>query len=74
MCYAVGEVTDMKKVVKQDEFVCGDCKHFIQHYRKDVGKEKKVRYVEVGCGHCIFPRIKQRARWETCPRWEAREP
>lgn len=62
------EVNSMKKVVKQHELVCGDCRHFVRHYRK-WGKG----FYPVGCGHCHVPKIKQRVSdQKSCPHWEAK--
>lgn len=37
------------------EKTCGDCVHFIQHYRK-----VKKSFVWLNCGHCIALRFKHR--------------
>ncbi|WP_295628064.1 hypothetical protein [uncultured Intestinimonas sp.] len=57
----------MKKVIKQDDLICGNCAYFCQHYRKT-----SKGFAAVGCGHCVFPRIKQRVRDQTCPHWRPR--
>ena len=40
----------MKKVIKQDDLICGNCAYFCQHYRKT-----SKGFTAVGCGHCVFP-------------------
>lgn len=57
----------MKRVAKQDENICKDCKFFCQHFRK-WGKG----YYPVACGHCYFPKIKQRVKDQTCKYWTER--
>ncbi len=44
--------------------------HFVQHYRRD---EARAAFVEVGCGHCGFPRLKRRAPEQTCDNWRPAE-
>lgn len=34
---------------------CSNCCHFIRHYIKT-----KKRYFPINCGHCTYPRIKDR--------------
>ena len=51
-----------------DERVCGACKYFCQHYRK-----WGAAFHPVACGHCRYPRIKQRVKDQTCPYWTAAE-
>ncbi|PWM40135.1 MAG: hypothetical protein DBX52_03475 [Clostridiales bacterium] len=36
---------------------CGNCKYFIQHYIKF-----ENQYHKILCGHCIYPRIKERMK------------
>ena len=38
------------------EKTCKLCKYFIQHYRR----AKRGYYDAVNCGHCKFPRLKNR--------------
>ena len=38
------------------EKTCKLCKYFVQHYRR----EKRGYYDTVNCGHCKFPRLKNR--------------
>ena len=47
----------VKKLIKTDERVCGACKYFCQHYRK-----WGTAFHPVACGHCRYPRIKQRVK------------
>lgn len=54
-------------ILKAEE-VCGNCKHFHYHYCGCDG-----RYHPLNCGHCVYPRMKNRQpglagckNWETC--------
>ena len=58
----------VKKLIKTDERVCGACKYFCQHYQK-----WGTAFHPVACGHCRYPRIKQRVKDQTCPYWTAAE-
>lgn len=43
---------------------CGACAHFRRHYVLRDGK-----YFPLAYGHCVFPRRKDRAEGQSCPRW-----
>lgn len=46
---------------------CGNCKHFVKHYRRT----EKGRYVPLDIGHCTHPRIKNRRMEGHCTYWTA---
>lgn len=48
---------------------CGNCKHYIKHYRRT----EKGRYISLDIGHCVHPRIKNRRAEEHCAYWQAKE-
>ena len=48
-------------VTKKEEDVCGNCKHFYQHYVKSESGFSKC-YV----GHCSYPRIKCKEETDSC--------
>ena len=54
--------------IKEMEDVCANCQHFIQHYHK----YSNFDYVAVNCGHCIYPRVKDRKPSETCDNFNSR--
>ena len=54
----------------QGKQVCCTCTHFVQHYRSD---EARAAFVEMGCGHCGFPRLKRRSPEQTCDNWRPAE-
>ncbi len=56
----------MERCCYLEQQICGNCRHFVQHYVQLEG-----RFVPLGVGHCIYPRLKDRAMAETCRRWEA---
>jgi len=37
------------------ENICQTCKHFRQHFTR-----RNHSYIEVDCGHCVYPRVKTR--------------
>jgi len=47
----------MAKEMLDIEEVCANCKHYCQHY--SLGSKLSSPYW-VNCGHCIFPRLKNR--------------
>lgn len=51
------------------EECCGNCKYFHQHYTRD----KQGGYSPLWCGHCTYPRLKNRRNEETCPHWTAKD-
>lgn len=52
------------------EKTCGDCVHFIQHYRK-AGRD----FVAINCGHCIALRTKSKnAQCKTCEYFQENTP
>ena len=57
-----------QRLIPQSKLICGDCKHFCQHYGRD-----ERGYYPIACGHCTFPRVKHRVRDQTCPHWAPRE-
>ena len=40
----------------QKDPTCKECEHYVQHYRR-----APRGFVEINCGHCIYPRVKSRA-------------
>lgn len=52
------------------EKTCGDCVHFIQHYRR-AGK----RFVSINCRHCIALRAKSKeALSKICEHFQEQSP
>lgn len=51
----MANISHTKGGVNMDNKICENCKHFIQHYI-----ELEEKYTTVFCGHCIYPRIKNR--------------
>ena len=56
---------------KRDDVYCGSCGHFIRHYiwyvppcSPDAG-----RFMPLGVGHCVYPRMKDRREGQSCPLW-----
>lgn len=48
---------------------CETCKHYTQHYIKT-----EYGYREIYCGHCVFPRIKNRDPYERkCSRYHEKK-
>ncbi len=45
--------------------MCANCAHYYPHYREDGWP--------LGCGHCSYPRMKQRRAYDLCEHWEAVE-
>lgn len=43
---------------------CINCKHFHRHYV--LGSWHHGRYTPIDCGHCVFPRMKERKAYDTC--------
>ena len=61
---------------KRDDIYCGSCGHFTRHYvwyvppcPPDAG-----RFMPLGVGHCVSPRIKDRREDQSCPLWVPRAP
>ena len=52
----------------QGEQVCYTCGHYIQHYRCD---EKRSFFYAMGCGHCVFGRVKRREPGQACDHWRS---
>ena len=59
-----GEVNVLNRIPYQQEFLGGNCSHYIPHYVK-IGDA----YHPIQQGHCIFPRTKPRRSDEHCPYW-----
>lgn len=57
--------------IEQAEVVCGNCKHFHQHY---VRFGKYGGFAAANAGHCAHPRIKARKPGqEGCEKFETKE-
>jgi len=55
-------------ITNKDKNVCKNCKHFYPHYcMNPVG-----RLIEVGVGHCGYPRIKDKEAYDSCKYFERR--
>ena len=51
-----------------DDQKCGNCRHFVQHYRYT---GKAPWYTPVGCGHCMAGKKNGRVPlWRGCTHWE----
>ena len=58
----------MTIMIHESEAVCGNCKHFRQHYT--LWPEYHEGYYPLNCGHCVKPRVKQRRPGnEGCVYW-----
>ena len=51
--------------IYEGQKVCCTCAHYAQHYRKS-----NRGYSPVDCGHCSFPRVKNRKPDQTCEYWK----
>ena len=53
-----------------EELICKNCIHFRQHYVPGGSG-----FMEAGCGHCVYPRLKHR-KPDTfgCANFERKEP
>lgn len=45
---------------------CINCEHFYQHYVKGGPPVYTIDMVPLDCGHCAFPRTKERKAYDTC--------
>ena len=52
--------------VREDEEVCANCAHFHQHY----GEGPMGTLLPLNCGHCVYPRVKNRCPGDTCDKYE----
>lgn len=57
--------------IDEDEECCVNCKHFIQHYT--FTPRGKQPFSPVHCGHCVYPRIKDRRPHDTCKHFEPKK-
>lgn len=57
--WAIGEETEC----------CGNCKHFVQHYRLEQGHFASPLHF----GHCTKPRMKNRKIYDVCEIFERKE-
>lgn len=55
--------------IAPDSEVCGNCKHFVQHYISNP-LTLLPRFSPLGFGHCTFPRVKNRTVHDTCDKFE----
>ncbi len=47
--------------------MCVNCKHFWQHYICKGGPNDTAQWVvPLHCGHCIYPRVKDRKVYDVC--------
>lgn len=53
--------------IREDTECCANCKHYIQHYH---WFEHYRRFDAVNCGHCRYPRIKNRRPTDVCKHFE----
>lgn len=51
------------------EHCCVNCRHFHLHYIKN---DRTERYTPLCCGHCSFPRIKDRRVYNRCEHFAQR--
>lgn len=49
---------------------CINCAHFHRHYVVGGPPVFKVSMVPLDCGHCAFPRMKERKAYDTCGRFQ----
>lgn len=47
-------------LIEEREEVCGNCKHYIEHYIKKDDRPGWSMVTPVNCGHCTYPRMKAR--------------
>lgn len=55
--------------IAPDSEVCGNCKHFIQHY---IANKFTLlpSFSPMHCGHCTYPRLKNRTVHDSCDKFE----
>lgn len=51
---------------------CINCEHFYQHYIKGGPPIFTISMVPLDCGHCAFPRMKERKAYDICDRFKNR--
>jgi len=53
------------------EKTCGNCNHFIQHYIRVYKTGGQVRYIDINCGYCIYPKFKRSEQnRKACQYWK----
>lgn len=58
--------------VAKNEVVCGNCVHYVQHYRY-APEIISGNFDKVYCGHCIYPRRKDREPdHKACKHWQSK--
>lgn len=67
----LGERINTIKIMSED-VCCGNCENFYQHYVK-VWNGNIPYYVLTNCGHCTYPRIKERQAGQHCKNFEPRK-
>lgn len=60
----LGERIERIRIMTED-VCCGNCEHFMQHY---VWWENGIYsgYTATNCGHCMYPRMKDRRAEQCC--------
>ncbi len=57
--------------ISQETECCRNCRHYYQHYVRDV--RYGFGYTECYDGHCVYPRFKHRKPHDICDRFVAKE-
>lgn len=50
--------------------MCINCKHFHRHYVHKGPPVYTVQWTPLNCGHCAYPRLKDRKAYDTCEHFE----
>jgi|GEM_PF-1464547 len=48
---------------------CANCEHYHKHF---IYIEDSDHYKSFGKGHCVYPRVKDRADNDYCPHWSGK--
>ena len=68
----LNEAIDRLKEMLVEEKIpkdCEHCRHFVQHYIKNIGGMYKTDYTALYYGHCVLGRSKRKNSEETCNRF-----
>ena len=57
----------------EEAALCINCRHFYRHYILE-REEGHIGYCRpIDCGHCSFPRLKERRAYDTCEHFQKKE-
>lgn len=54
----------------KDVPLCINCEHFCQHYIRGGPPIFTIWWCPLDCGHCIYPRLRDRKAYDTCKHFE----